>query len=171
MKENDLIAIGKITREWGIRGEVLIAPMTSDIERFKSLKKVAVEPLAGGLHWMDIKSLKSHKGMPLVAFKNIANPEDAKKLRGALVKVEQKDSPPLPDGFYYQHQILGLEAVNLSGDVLGRIESIIQTGSNDVYVIKAKGKELLVPAIKEVVKKIDLASGKIIIEPMEVIEE
>ncbi|TAN43935.1 MAG: 16S rRNA processing protein RimM [Nitrospirae bacterium] len=171
MEKDSLIAIGRIAKEWGIKGEMIVTPMTPDAERFKSLERVAVESARDGVRWMEIRSLRSHKNMPLISFKGIDNPEDARKLRGALVKVDAKDSPPLPDGVYYQHQIIGLEAATPAGDILGKVEAIIATGSNDVYVVKSRGRELLVPAIKEVVKKIDLKAGKIIIEPMETIEE
>lgn len=97
-----------------------------------------------------------------VLFKNFTTVEDAEKLRGLELFVYEDSLPPLKEGNYYHYQLLGLEVQNLDGEKLGRINEVINTNGNDVYVVKSKdGTEILVPAIVDAVKSVDI-EGKII---------
>jgi len=93
--------------------------------------------------------------------------EDATELRGQFLEVPQSQIRPLPNGEYYQFQLLGLEVWTTEGELLGRIAHILPTGSNDVYVVPSKHGELLIPAIEDVVISIDLEKGRIVIELIE----
>jgi len=81
-----------------------------------------------------------------------------------LVQVPLEEAMPLPEGAYYFHQLLGLEAITTAGQRLGVVSSISETGANDVYVVENDGQEILLPAIVDVVKTIDLEKGQMLIE-------
>ena len=87
-------------------------------------------------------------------------------LRNAVIEMGEKDLPALPENEYYHRQIIGLAVITSEGNEIGRVTEIMETGSNDVYIVKGQGKEYLIPAIKDIVTHIDLASGTITITPL-----
>jgi 16S rRNA processing protein RimM len=99
-------------------------------------------------------------------FEGINSREEAAMLRKAVIEVQEKNLPALPANKFYHCQIIGLIVVTHEGKRIGRVAEIIETGGNDVYVVKGEGKEYLIPAIKDVISCIDLSSGTIIIAPM-----
>jgi 16S rRNA processing protein RimM len=108
-----------------------------------------------------LKSRRWHDRMMLVAFEGYSVREEAAPLRNQLVQVHADDRPPLPDGEYYQHQLLGLRVVNESNQLLGQLVEILETGANDVYVVRdPAGAQVLLPAIDEVILGVDLARGE-----------
>ncbi|MCL4537491.1 MAG: ribosome maturation factor RimM [Nitrospirae bacterium] len=169
-EDESLVTIGRVLKEWGLKGELMVLPLTFDPERFSGLGEVAVQH-QGVIEWKRLKSVRPHKNNLLLSFEGCGTPEDARKYRSALIKIKKSESPKLPTGVYYQYQIIGLSVYTVKGDYLGEVESIFETGSNDVYVVRGEDKEYLVPAIKDVVKEIDLESKKIIVKPMEAVEE
>lgn len=88
-------------------------------------------------------------------------------LRNALVEIPEEALPPLQKDEFYHRQIIGLMVITSEGKEIGRVAEIMETGSNDVYVVRGQGKEYLIPAIKDVILSVDLRSGAIIITPME----
>ena len=95
---------------------------------------------------------------------NIRRIEDARRLAGQWLLAPVSPSPELPPGEYYHYQLVGLTVVTDQGETLGRVQEILATGSNDVYVVKSDaGAELLLPAIRQVVQDIDLATGRILV--------
>jgi 16S rRNA processing protein RimM len=167
MPGKKLITIGRIIKEWGLKGEIIAEPLTFNIERFEYLigKVVFLERSAAAQEISPAKITKVgyHKGMLRIAIEGCVSPEDAKRLRNALIKIDSDDSPSQPEGVYYHYQIIGLPVYTSDGDFLGNVREIIETGSNDVYVAVKHGEETLVPAIEEVIKDIDIVSGKIIV--------
>ena len=102
----------------------------------------------------------------IISFEGISNRAEAALLRKAVIEVQGNDLPALPENKFYHRQILGLVVVTSEGKKIGQITEIIETGSNDVYVVKGSEKEYLIPAIKDVISCIDLSSGTITITPM-----
>ena len=104
----------------------------------------------------------------LLRLSDIADRETAQALRGKEVTIRKEDAVALPEGQYFWHQVIGLSVVNISTqEVLGRVVDILETGANDVYVVRPpQGKEILIPAIKDVVKEIDPEQGRMLIEPL-----
>ena len=98
--------------------------------------------------------------------KEIDTMESAEKLKMRDIYVKRDEIPPLPEGRYYISDIIGLSVKSDSGEELGEVSDVFSTGSNDVYSVKKDGKELLIPVIDEVVKKIDLDNKEIIITPI-----
>ena len=97
-----------------------------------------------------------------MAFEGYDTPEQAGKLRNQLAYVPTADRPPLPDGEYYHHQLIGLKVISEQGEVLGKVTEILATGANDVYVVRAEiGAEILIPAVDEFVRAVDLERGEL----------
>lgn len=155
------LEIGQIVNTFGIKGIVKVVPFTDDITRFDNLKKVYIKTKKGKKEY-DIEEVKYHKNMVLLKFKGIENPEDAALLKNAYLLVDRKDAVPLPKNSYYIVDLLGLEVYTEEGVLLGILEDIYNTGSNDIYVVKdEKGKQILLPAISDVIKNIDIENKKI----------
>lgn len=109
-----------------------------------------------------IQSQRWHNQLLLVTFRGISTPEEAAAFRNQLVYVRAADVPALEEGEYYHHQLIGLEVYSETGRLLGKVREIIETGSNDVLVIRPEvGKEVLVPFVEENLLKVDLDQGQI----------
>lgn len=114
-----------------------------------------------------IRSIRDDKHALIISFDGISRREDAALLRNALIEIDKRSLPQLTENEFYHHQIIGLLVVTQEGREVGRITGIMETGSNDVYVVKGRGREYLIPAIRDVISKIDPGSGTIVIRPME----
>ncbi len=155
------LEIGQIVNTFGIKGMVKVKPFTDDIKRFDKLKKVYIENKNGRKEY-EIEEIKYHKEMVLIKFKGIENPEDANLLRESYLTVDRDSEEPLEEGTYYIVDMIGLEVETEEGEKLGSLVDIFNTGSNDIYVVKNElGKQILLPAIKDVIKKIDMEKRKI----------
>ncbi len=149
-----LFVVGKIRRPHGLAGEALVEIHTDFHERLTPKTLVFV----GAAHQpLTIRKSRSHNDGLLLAFDDISTPEQVGLLRNQLLYIPAAERPPLPEGEYYHHQMLGLSVVDESGQELGELTEILETGANDVYVVKrADASELLLPAISEVVLDVDL---------------
>ena len=165
---NDNIKIGKIVNTHGIAGEVKVLPYTDDINRFFDLEYVYLDNK--NKDKLTVKSVRIHKNTVLVKFDGIESMNDAERIKGQYIEVDRDHAVKLPENSYFICDLLGCTVNNEEGDKLGILSDIIQTGSNDVYVIKSDKGELLAPAIKDVVKKIDIDNKTITIKPQEELE-
>ena len=160
----DRVTIGKVVAPHGVRGDVRIAVLSDFPERFLELDKVY---LADGRK-LNVESARFHKQIVLLKFKGLDTMDDVEPLRGQYIQVNREDAVVLPEGHYYFFDIIGLEVYTVEGDKLGTITDILQTGSNDVYVTENKDKKpILIPALKEVVKVIDIQEKKMIVKLQE----
>ncbi|MDH5506609.1 MAG: ribosome maturation factor RimM [Anaerolineae bacterium] len=153
----EFLAVGKLHRTHGLRGELFMSLQTDFPERIKPGTRLYLgsEKKPG-----EVASCRPYKKGLLVSFKEHATVEDAGMLRNQLVFVRSDDRPPLPEGEYYHHQLLGLRVVSENGEDLGFLAEILETGANDVYIVRPEsGVELLLPAIDDVVLEIDLDQG------------
>lgn len=157
--------IGEVVALFGVRGEVKVRLLTDIPDRFHQLKVVYVGP---DHRRVGIEHVRPYKGeMIVLKLAGIDDANAAETLRRLLLCIPVSQLAKLPPDHYYQHDILGLRVLTSDGQVLGPVVDIIETGSNDVYVIKtAEGKQVLVPAIKAVVKQIDLAERTMLIDPL-----
>jgi len=114
----------------------------------------------------DVQRVRSQRGAMLLKLADCDTPEQAEALRGLTVSIARRDTSPLRPNQYYHHQIIGLEVATLDGEVLGRIVEIVETGANDVYVVRGPRGEALLPARVEVVRQIDLDAGQMIVSPL-----
>lgn len=157
------LEIGQIVNTFGIKGMVKVKPFTDDIRRFDELKTVYVEKNNNQTEY-EIEKVKYHKDMVLIKFKGIDKVEQAEMLRNSYLTVSRDSVEKLEEGRYYIVDLLGLEVYTDEQILLGTLEDIFNTGSNDIYVVKDKqGKQILLPAIQDVIKQIDIENKKIIV--------
>ena len=157
--------IGKIVAPFGIRGELKVFSLSDIPDRFAQLDSVFVGPEYTPRR---ITAVRPYKGdMLLLKFAGIDDANTAETLRNFDISIPLDQLSELPPNSYYQHDILGLHVATLDGREIGTIIEIMETGSNDVYVVKGEDKQqILLPAIKDVVKQVDLIRRMMYIEPM-----
>lgn len=163
-KEEDLFRVGCVATTHGVRGEVKVYPTTEDPQRFKKYKEVLlVDPVGHRkqdsmhLRCMHIESVKFFKQMVIIKFRECASMEEAERLRGAELYVPREKAVPLQKNEYYISDLIGMQVESEEGVQIGVLDDVLQTGANDVYVVKqADGKEILLPAIKECIKFVDV---------------
>ncbi len=157
------LEIGQIVNTFGIKGMVKVKPFTDDIRRFDELKTVYVEKNSKQTEY-EIEEVKYHKDMVLIKFKGIDKVEQAEMFRNSYLTISRDSVEKLEEGRYYIVDLLGLEVYTDEQVLLGTLEDIFNTGSNDIYVVKDKqGKQILLPAIQDVIKQIDIENKKIIV--------
>lgn len=164
----DLISVGKIVAPHGVRGDVRVAILTDFPDRFHKLRTVHLD---NGMI-LTVEGARRHKQFVLLKFKGFDTMSAAEQLRGQLIKVTREDVVVLPAGHYYFFDIIGLTVYTEAGENLGTITDILQTGSNDVYVTEGPGKKtLLIPALKEVVRHIDIPGKQMVVKLQEEYED
>ena len=146
----------------GTKGELKVEPTTDFPQRFAPGEQLWVQgrPLT-------VESSRRHRGHVILKLAAIDTIAEAEKLRGQPLEVPLSNAQTLPQGQYYVYQIVGLEVWTTAGEELGQVAEVAPTGSNDVYVVRGPRGELLIPAIEDVVKEIDLERGRITIEAIE----
>ena len=161
------LEIGQIVNTFGIKGFVKVNPFVDDISRYDDLEKVYVKRNKE-LKEMEVEEVKYHKNMVLLKFKGVDKVEDAELLRNSYLEVDRENAIELQEGEYFIVDLLGLDVFTEEGQVLGKLEDIFNTGSNDIYVVKDDlGKQVLLPAISDVIKSINIEEGKIIVRIIE----
>jgi len=158
----DLLQVGAVTSTHGLRGEVKVFPTTDDPMRYKKLKKVFLEmEMKKQQKELEIERVRFFKNMVIVKFKGIDDINDVQQYKGAKLFVTREDAVPLGEDEYFAADLVGLLAVSDEREELGVVSDVLKTGANDVYVVRQPdGKELLIPAIKDCIQKIDISGGK-----------
>jgi 16S rRNA processing protein RimM len=159
----EYLSIGQIINIHGFRGEVKVYPLTNEISRFNKLKEVYIEENSQLVKY-EVERVKFLSNTVVMKLKGIETEEAAKKLRNFYVKVDRKSAVKLPKHTYFICDLIDLEVYDVKGTLLGKVRDVIQTGSNDVYVVGNSGKDILIPALKDVVKEVDLWNKKIIVD-------
>jgi 16S rRNA processing protein RimM len=154
--------VGRIVGPWGLHGDLKVESLTDFPQRFAAGGRVCL----GGVAYV-IERCRWQRGHALLKLAGIDSATAAEALRHRRLEVPEDELHPLGEGEYYHFQILGLEVRTTTGEVLGRVEQIISTGSNDVYVVRGPRGEVLVPAVDDVVKSVDPAAGRIEVEAVE----
>ena len=155
--------IGQIVNTSGLKGIVKVNPFTDDVSRFEEIKKVFIEKNKE-LTEYEIEEVRFHKNQVLIKFKNIDSIEEAEKFRNCYIKISRKDARKLPEDTYFIVDLIDTNVYLENNEYVGKIIDVFSTGSNDVYVIeREENTDLLIPAIKDVVKKVDIKNKKMII--------
>ncbi len=162
-----LITIGKVLKTHGVKGEVRIELLTDHPGRFAKLARVTLSSPRGEERECAVLSVKYLDGKPLLSFEGYESPEKARQLNGWFIQVPEEQAVPLPEGQYYWFELIGMEVESESGVKLGRITDIFQTGSNDVYVMKAGRREVYLPATKDVIRQVDRKARRMVIHVMD----
>lgn len=155
--------IGRIRGAHGVHGELAVDPETDFPERFRRLTHVYL----GDSHRRAAVSSARVGGRIFLTLAGVTNREQAQALHGTELSIPREEAMPLADGQFYADEIIGLRVETESGQDLGEIAGIIDTGSNDVYVVRGNGRELLIPAIQDVVLSLDPAGGRVVIRVVE----
>ena len=155
--------IGQIVNTFGIKGMVKVNPFTDDISQFEEMETILVDK-KGSLLEMQIEEVKHSKNQVLLKLKGIDTVEEAEKYRNCYLKLPREKARKLPKNTYFIADLIGLEVYTEEGKLLGKVDDIYNTGASDIYVIKDElGKQILLPAIKDVIKQIDLEQEKIVV--------
>lgn len=159
----DLLQVGVITSTHGVRGEVKVFPTTDDATRFKKLKNVILDTGKEKID-LEIAGVKFFKNMVILKFKGIDDINDVEKYRKKSLFVTRENAVKLKKNEYFIADLIGLNVQTDEGEALGEVTDVLQTGANDVYEIRTEdGEEILLPAIKECVKEVDIEGGSMLV--------
>lgn len=162
----DWVTIGRIVALFGLRGDVKVIPQTDIPDRFSQLREVYLGPEHQRHHITKVSPYK--ETMLLLRLAGIDSANAAEPLIGQEITIPLAQLPALPADQYYIHDLIGLRVESAGGQTLGLIADILATGANDVYIVRetGSGREVLVPAVKEMVRRVDIAAGVVIIDPL-----
>lgn len=164
---DDLFRIGVYANTHGVRGEIKVFPTTEDVRRFDYLKELVMDCGKEGMKTFEVKSTRYFKNMVILKFKGIDNINDIEKYKGAELFVTRENAIPLEEDEFYIADIIGAEVVSDTGESLGELKDVMQTGANDVYVVGLKnGKEGLFPAIPDCIKEVDVENKRLVVHVM-----
>ncbi|MBI4672214.1 MAG: ribosome maturation factor RimM [Chloroflexi bacterium] len=156
------LVVGEVLKPWGYRGEVKIKILTDYPNRLIKHKTLYLGPQARAYQ---VERARLHSGYALLKFVGLDTDTSVAKLRGELIQIPMEEAAKLKRGQYYHHEIIGLNVVTPADESLGVVAEILETGANDVYLVRTpQGKEILLPAIQSVVKKIDLDAKTMTVE-------
>lgn len=159
--------IGQIVNTSGLKGVLKIKPFTDDIKKFSNLKTIYIKTKSG-LTEFKIEQVRYVKNMVMLKLTGIDTVEEAEKYRNLYIKILRDQEEELEEGSYYVVDILGCKVNTDTNQELGKVVDVFQTGSNDVYVVKdEQGKQILLPAIKQVIKNVDIKNKIIIVHLLE----
>ena len=152
----ELIAIGRIEKLFGVRGEVRVRSLSDVPGRFEGLTQVTLVAPSGRALVTGVTRVRANGNSYVLGFDAFTTPEEAAVFRGGLIKIPRGQAPPLPAGQYYEFDLIGMTVVDGAGQLLGTLEEVLETASNHVFVVRREGREILIPAIKHAVASVDV---------------
>ncbi len=163
---DEWVTIGRIVALFGVRGDIKVLPETDLPNRFETLREVYVGP--EHQRRLVTKACPYRESMILLRLAGIDSANAAAALIGQPITIPLAQLPALPADQYYIHDLIGLRVESSTGQKLGIIADILPTGANDVYVVReaGSGRDVLVPAVKEMIKRVDIAAGLMVIDPL-----
>ena len=167
--DKDMLRVGVMTATHGLNGDVKVFPTTDDPGRFDHLKEVWVDCGQETLLW-HIDHVRHFKQFVILHFKEIPAIEDAQKFVKKDLYVTRDNAVALEENEYFISDLIGLAVSDENGRDLGRLEDVLETGANDVYIVKSGEKEILIPAIRQCILAVDLAGGKMTVHLLEGME-
>ena len=158
-----LIEIGQIVNTYGIKGFVKIVPFTDDYHRFEALKSIYIQTKKT-LETAIIEEVKYSKNLVLLKLKDVNTINEAEKYKNCYIKIDRKDAIKLPQDSYFIVDLIGIKVITDDNKELGNIVDVYPTGANDIYVVKDElGKQVLLPAIGDVIKEVDIKNKKMVV--------
>lgn len=165
--EKQLMEIGQIVNTYGIKGFLKVVPYTDDITRFEKLNSIYIQTKKS-LETVAIEEVKYSKNLVLLKIKGIDDINSAEIYKNCYIKIDRSDAVELPEDSYFIIDLIGVEVVTDEGDELGNIIDVFSTGANDIYVVKNElGKQVLLPAIGDVIKNVDIKNKKMVVHLLE----
>lgn len=162
--EPHFLAIGRVSRPHGVRGEVRVELLTDSPERFKVLQAVYVGEASP--RRVAVDSVRILQDAVLLKLDGYPSRTEAEQLRGELLLVPESEAVPLEEGEYFLYQLVGLAVYSIGGTYVGRLTEVLETGANNVFVVDGSSGQHLLPDIPAVIKDIDIEGGRLIITPM-----
>ncbi|SNX55539.1 ribosome maturation factor RimM [Thermoanaerobacterium sp. RBIITD] len=163
---DDYLSVGKITSAYGVNGEVKVFPLTDHLDRFYDLDYVYIFDKTGKTS-LNIETVRFIKNLVIVKFKEINDRNEAERLKGKLIKITRDNAVKLDDDEYFIKDLLNMRVYTDDQKELGILKDVLKTGANDVYVVKTDDRDILIPAIKDVIKKVDIKERKMTVHLLE----
>lgn len=162
----EFLQVGAIANTHGIAGEVKVFPMTDDIRRFKQLKEVYLDTGRERM-LLHVASCKFVKNQPVLKFKEFSNINEVEKYKRCGLFITRDQAVPLGKDEYFIADLIGLSVIREDGEMLGELTDVLQTGANDVYEVTMEdGRQVLLPVIRECIKKVDLEKRQVTVHVM-----
>ncbi len=164
MPDPRFILIGRVLGSHGLDGGLKLISYAESPDVYAAGRTVLVQAGTGAERVYEIAWIKAQGRATLLGLKGVATRSQAEALAGCDLFFDKATLPPLEEGSYYWADLIGIAVYSVGGGLLGRIDSIFRTGSNDVYVVKQEKRELLLPALRSVVKSVDLEARRMVVE-------
>ena len=162
----DFVTVGKIMKPRSIRGEAFLLPLTDFPQRFDDMDSVRVEAPDGTFFTLNVVYVRAYGSRTAIKFQGIDTPEDAGRLREHFILVARDAVHPLPEDSFYVFELEGLPVETASGAMVGHVVEVLSYPGNDVYVVDRNGEDILIPAVREIVR-VDQKAGKIVVQELE----
>ena len=163
----NLLLLGKVLRPHGLNGLMRIRSYAQSVETFLHARNIFLEVNPKKFQEFKVASIRPHKNSFLLKLDEVDSIEAAETLRGADIHIRKVSLEQKSEGEYFWYELLGLRVFLRDGPYIGILSDILVTGSNDIYVVKVRDKELLIPALQDVVLEIDLENNKMIVAEIE----
>jgi len=164
---DDFIEIGEIVKPQGVRGRIRALSYLESVGVLEGLDALLVRKAGEAAASYRPRKIEARKNFLFLELEGIDEMDAARKLVGGRILVPSNRLKKLPEGEYYWRDLIGLKVVTDAGEALGTVESIFPTGSNDVYVCRGGSREILLPAIGDVIREIDLEKGVMVVRLLE----
>ncbi|MGV8074654.1 MAG: ribosome maturation factor RimM [Syntrophobacteraceae bacterium] len=164
MEKPRLIPVGKVIRAHGLRGAVKVYAYGESLAVQKAGAKLILNAPDEREKELTVVSVKAQGKVWMVQFAELTGIEGAQGIVGAEIFLPENRLPPTSDGEYYHYRLIGLKVESLEGEEIGVLRGIIETGGNDVYVVERDGKEVLIPAVVDIICLIDLDKGRMVVD-------
>ncbi len=164
---DDWIEAGAIVRPHGLKGEVVVDLARDLLEVVTESLELRVTGRREGERVLTVERARNHKARKVVQFKGVSTVEDAEALRGWSVWLTREQIGPLEEGRWFVSDIIGIDVYTDGGEYLGKLAEVMHMPGNDVYVVRNGEKEILLPVIDDVVRSVDIDSGRMVIHLME----
>jgi len=168
---SEMVTIGRAIKPQGRRGEIVVEPLSDRPDRFTHLTHVFVPGEGGAARKVAVSSTWPHKGRVVVKLEGVDSIDAAEGYRGLELRISEADLAALPAGSYYHHELRGLDVVDEKGRAVGRVEDLLETGAATVLVIRAEGRETLVPLAEGFVLSVDVPARRAVVHLPELARE
>jgi 16S rRNA processing protein RimM len=167
----DLVAIGRVVKPQGRKGEVLVEPLSDRPDRFPALRAAYVPGPDGGSRAVAVEHVWPHKNRFVLKLRGVDSIDEAEGYRGLDLRIGEEELAALPPGSYYHHQLKGLRVEDEKGHSLGVAADLMETGAGSpVLVVRGPGGELLVPLAEDFVRRVDLPGGRMVVAVPETVD-
>ena len=168
---DDLVAIGRVVKPQGRKGEVLVQPLSDRPDRFPGLRSAYVAAPGGGSRAVTVQSCWPHKGRFVLKLEGVDSIDEAEAYRGLELRIGEEELAVLPEGSYYHHQLKGLRVEDEKGKSLGVAADLLETGAGSpVVVVRGAAGELLIPLAEGFVRRVDLPGGRMVVMAPETVD-